>query len=145
VESSEVVLLRLTTELPKDLKGIYEEIYRKFHDEEKAKAILSLGVSALRPLTLAELKTAWALYQTKNDGIPNENGSKDYLEPMPEITVRQICGAFVTVRDSNVSLVHQSAKEFLVSSETKATSKQYLDPVASNHELYPVPNVRGVY
>lgn len=36
-------------------------------------------------------------------------------------TVRELCGLLVSIRDSTIYLIHQTAKEFLVEKDTWAT------------------------
>jgi ankyrin repeat protein len=97
--------------LPDTVEKTYEAILERSTDVDQAKKLLHIIVSAVRPMTLREINVALAV----------EEGSKSYedldLEPDSSFptTVRNLCGLFVSVVDSKLYLIHQTAKEFLVS------------------------------
>jgi hypothetical protein len=68
-------------------------------DAELYKAILGISSTVYRPITLDEL--GCYIYLSEDVG----------LSDLEEIIGR--CGSFLTLRRSTISLVHQSAKEFL--------------------------------
>ena len=96
--------------IPRTVDEAYDKILCRSRDFEKAKRLLHIMVAAARPLSLKEMALALA--------IQENHRSYDDLELEPEdrfrITVRELCGLFVTVVDSKIYLLHQTAKEFLV-------------------------------
>ncbi|KFY80330.1 hypothetical protein V499_00804 [Pseudogymnoascus sp. VKM F-103] len=142
-ESSEMELVRLASELPNSLSEIYAAIWKRLEGQgrkkkEKMKAMLGLLVAANRPLTLSELAMAWAMDRRWKDvaSEPRHEEEMDiYREKKMEITSRDICGAFVAVRDSMVELLHPTAKEFLIrvdEEEKETLCRQRIDPIECN-------------
>ena len=72
--------------------------------------MLHVVVAANRPLTLAEMNIALAIR-------PNHCRTEE-IDLKPEVsfqvTIRELCGLFVSIRDSKIYLIHQTAKEFLM-------------------------------
>ncbi|KAH7124341.1 ankyrin repeat-containing domain protein [Dactylonectria macrodidyma] len=101
---------KITSSLPRTVDDAYERILAKSINSEEAKKLLHIVVAAARPLTLAEMDLALALQE-------NHRSYKD-LDGRPEARfgryVRDLCGLFVTITDSKIYLLHQTAKEFLV-------------------------------
>lgn len=100
--------------IPKEIDEAYEKILSKSYDVEEAKKILHIVVAAARPLTLEEMNLALALQ--------NSHRSNNDIELKPEERFRQelrdICGLFITILDSKIYLLHQTAKEFLLEDNT---------------------------
>ncbi|KAK1765324.1 ankyrin repeat-containing domain protein [Phialemonium atrogriseum] len=96
-------IVEATSHLPKTVEEAYDRILSKSRDTEKAKKILhiithrSYGDLDLKP----------------------EDRFRD--------SVRDICGLFVTIIDSRIYLLHQTAKEFLVH------DKEYSPKAAHTH------------
>ncbi|KAH7108965.1 hypothetical protein EDB81DRAFT_769315 [Dactylonectria macrodidyma] len=100
----------VTSSLPRTVDAVYERILAKSSNPEEAKKLLHIIVAAARPLTLVEMDLALALQENHKsykdlDGRPEERFSR---------YVRDLCGLFVTITDSKIYLLHQTAKEFLV-------------------------------
>ncbi|KAJ9636596.1 hypothetical protein H2204_005196 [Knufia peltigerae] len=116
--------LRLTIRnLPTTIEAVYDKILGKTRNPSKAKKILHIVVAAERPLVLKEMAVALAIKE-------NHRGHND-LELEPETrfrsTLREICGLFVTVIDSKIYLLHQTAKEFLVQETTPDSDSVVVD------------------
>ena len=103
-----------TNKIPKTVDEAYDKILCRSRDFEKARRLLHIIVAAARPLSLQEMALALA--------IKENHGSYGDLEFEPESrfrnTVRELCGLFVTIMDSKIYLLHQTAKEFLVQKES---------------------------
>ena len=112
------IWLRVTQklgELPPDLNKVYDRILRSIDDgcEEIAKMVLYWVAVALRPFTIDELAMALALGSRnwkKNTTPPKEfvDESRDCFrccEPL----------VYVDTKKNTINLVHQSAKEYLLS------------------------------
>ncbi|KAK0725931.1 hypothetical protein B0H67DRAFT_508993, partial [Lasiosphaeris hirsuta] len=102
---------KLASRLPKTVDEAYDGILSKSREPETAVKILHIVVAASRPLTAREMSFALVLrenHQPNDDGIdlgPEDRFCRD---------VRQICGLFVTIINSRIYLLHQTAREFLV-------------------------------
>jgi ankyrin repeat protein len=128
--------------LPDTVDKAYEAILAKSTDRKRAETLLHIVVSAVRPLTLKEMNIALAI---KEDSRSEEELDLEEEEQF-RVTVRNLCGLFVSVIDSRIYLIHQTAKDFLVcgkdailrpsrSNSSQVDWKHSLEPVESNFVL----------
>ena len=105
--------------VPKTVEAAYDKILCRSRDWAKAKRLLHIVVAAERPLSLKEMALALAIKES------HQTYADLKLKPEGRFrkTVRELCGLFVTIIDSKIYLLHQTAREFLV--------KKFLD-AASN-------------
>ncbi|KAF9784232.1 hypothetical protein IL306_007745 [Fusarium sp. DS 682] len=105
-------IIDITTHLPQTVNEAYERILCRTYSPEKATRMLHLILAAKRPLTVEEMIVGLALEK--------HHQSFDELDLEPEDRfrdkIRDICG-LVTVNDSRIFLLHQTVKEFLISSD----------------------------
>jgi hypothetical protein len=101
---------------PPTVFDAYEAILRKVPEQYKQQATKALHiiVAAARPLTLQELNVALAIKEgttscRDHDLIPKE---------VFPVRIRNLCGLFIRINNSKVTLIHQTAKEFLVTEDT---------------------------
>ncbi|KAJ5101029.1 hypothetical protein N7456_007081 [Penicillium angulare] len=90
---------------PPGLDALYCRMMGQVRDSEDAdlcKQILGTATAVSRPVTLSELSS---LLEGRNDGF-------DDLDTLFELI--GICGSFLTLRESTIAFVHQSAKDFLI-------------------------------
>ncbi|KAA6412091.1 MAG: hypothetical protein FRX48_04241 [Lasallia pustulata] len=103
----------LLSDLPSKISDAYERILTRSSDEVHARILLQLIVAARRPLSLDEANVALTLATHQGNCT-----SYKKLELWPlrsfKSTIQNMCGLFVSVRDGKVSLIHQTAREFLV-------------------------------
>lgn len=105
--------LQVVEEVPTDLYQLYDRMVNQIQqlskrNSELCRLVLSIATVAYRPLHLAEI-----------GGLCGLQGQISALTK----NVRKIvamCGSFLTVRDDQVYLIHQSAKDYL-SDEGRAT------------------------
>ena len=113
--------------LPDSVNKAYRRILDRSSDIKRAKRLLQIVVAAYRPLSLKEIDVALNLTE----------GSKSYddLDLQPESSLekelRDLCGLFITVIDSKIYLIHQTAREFLLRSQT--------DTEVPDHNACPSP------
>ena len=95
-----------------------EEAYIKILDRvppnrvTDVKTILCIIVGARRPLTIEEMAIALGLANTPSSRTADEAT----LNPVGlSEKIRQLCGLFVFVNNSRIYLIHQTAREFLLS------------------------------
>ncbi|KAI1278295.1 hypothetical protein F5Y07DRAFT_406966 [Xylaria sp. FL0933] len=99
--------------LPRTAEEAYNNILRKSHSPDKAKKILQIIVAASRPLYLAEMAAVLAFRGESH------RSCADLEHDLPDLNrlhtaIRETCGLFVIVRNSQIFLLHQTAREFLV-------------------------------
>lgn len=126
----------LTSRLPKTVDEAYDRILSKSCNFDKARKILHIIVAAARPLTLREMSLALVLQESHR--------SYDDLELEFIVAgdrfrekVRDICGLFVTIIDSRLYLLHQTAKEFLIQNDTANSSEGVRMDLKWKHLLRP--------
>jgi len=110
---NEARISEITSRVPKTVDEAYNNILSKSRDVVETKRLLHIVVAATRPLTLKEMQVALALrehhnsYTTLSRHIGPEERFREF--------VRDLCGLFVMIVDGKIYLLHQTAKEFLVS------------------------------
>ncbi|KAJ5711408.1 hypothetical protein N7488_005564 [Penicillium malachiteum] len=118
---------QITGLIPDSLKETYNAIWNKSTDTKRTRKLLLIIVSATSPMTLREMRIALA--------IERSSRSYDDLDMEKESTfatvVRNLCGLFINIVDDHIYLIHQTAKEFLLSEKTPKPDswKHSLDPV----------------
>ncbi|TEY67249.1 hypothetical protein BOTCAL_0128g00090 [Botryotinia calthae] len=111
-------LLHVIEELPETVDEAYEAILTRIpkNEFERARRLLSIIVVAERPLFVQEINVALEIDENLTQ---DSQASVFALDLEPEAVFRaalgNICGLFVTVADSKVYLIHQTARSFLLS------------------------------
>ncbi|TVY81464.1 Vegetative incompatibility protein HET-E-1 [Lachnellula suecica] len=105
------------TNVPKTVEDAYDKILNRERDKyfEDRRRLLHLVLAALRPLTLAEASVALPLCKAHKPPRTTQE-----LDPESEedfrTTVQTLCGLFVSIVDRRLFLIHQTAREYLLSS-----------------------------
>ncbi|KAH4259424.1 hypothetical protein HBH70_138040 [Parastagonospora nodorum] len=104
---------------PGELEDVYASFLRGITDQNRsdARRILRLLIGASRYLTLSEMHVAFIIDQS----CKSSNEMKESLLPSIRTTLQIIVGPFIRIKDADqisddyakVSLIHQSAKEYL--------------------------------
>ena len=98
-------------QLPTTIYEAYEHMLIQSPEPERARTLLHIVLAATRPLTLEEMNMA--LNVEKGQKLRKE------VDLQPDGTfpayIKNICGLFVSIVDSKIYLLHQTAKEFLES------------------------------
>ena len=111
--------------IPKSVDEAYEAMLNRSPEPEQARKLLHIVLAATRPLNLREVNMAFNL----------EEGQKSYdeVDLIPEMKlqshIKNVCGLILTIQDSCIYLLHQTAKEFLVASLDPSHMKK---PLVSN-------------
>lgn len=96
--------------MPASIDEAYEKILGSSSKPPMTRKLLHIILAAERPLTLSEMNLAL--------NIEEGHSSFKDVDLIPEDVfptyIKNICGLFVTIYDSKVYLLHQTAKEFLV-------------------------------
>ena len=103
---------RAVKDLPASVDKVYEKILQRSTDPRNARKLLHLILASARPLSLEEISLALAIA----DGRKSVESITQEQEPIKRFkeNVRSMCGLFVTIIDSKLYLLHQTAREFLV-------------------------------
>ena len=108
---------KVLSSVPDTVDKAYSAILERSENKAQAKKLLRIILSAVRPLTLREVNVAMT--------IEASSTSYDDLDIIPEdkwkVIIRNLCGLFVTIVDSRVYLIHQTAREFLLSNSEPGT------------------------
>ena len=96
--------------LPKTIYAFYEHLLEQSPDADNARELLHIILAAVRPLTMREMNLALNIKEGNKcradvDLIPKQNFA---------LYIKNVCGLFVTIYESRVYLLHQTAKEFLL-------------------------------
>ncbi|KAM0415787.1 hypothetical protein ACHAPT_013248 [Fusarium lateritium] len=131
-------ILDVTSRLPRTVDEAYDGILANSQDANEAMKLLHIVVAATRPLTVNELNLALSLR-------PRHRAYADLdLKVGPEAEkrfrrkLRNLCGLFITVYDSKIYLLHQTAKEFLVADlQDDTAAAQMPTTLRWKHSLHP--------
>ncbi|UKZ83913.1 hypothetical protein TrVFT333_011728 [Trichoderma virens FT-333] len=126
-------ILQATAHIPKTLDEAYDRILSKTSYPEEAKRILHIVVAAERAMSLTELGFALAIRQCHRSHEDVELKDETRLRE----NIRDTCGLFVTVIQSRVFLLHQTAKEFLVANPMSHKTKPMGAHLKWKHMLSP--------
>jgi ankyrin repeat domain-containing protein 50 len=131
-------IVNATSHLPKTVDEAYDRILSKSHDSKKAKRMLHIIVAAARPLTLKEMALALTIRESHQSYSDMDIKSEDWFRE----TIRDICGLFVTIIDSRIYLLHQTAKEFLVQNDQGIRPESFHGDLKWKHSLRPTDSQR---
>ena len=101
--------------IPQDLSSIYKRIVGQIKEIHRPTSSLILGwvTTAARPLTLQELGAAIGIRRSASIAV--EEVIRDHVTH---------CGPLLTVRKQEVTLVHESAKEYLLRNNSDSDATQ---------------------
>ncbi len=120
--------------MPHTVEEAYEKILRRSCDPDKARKILHIIVAADRPLQLVEMAGALAFRRESHEC--HEDLERDLVSPdRLHVAIREACGLFVIIQDSQIFLLHQTAREFLLRLGPILLSKFALHHLEWQHSL----------
>ncbi|KAK4066387.1 hypothetical protein Trihar35433_6814 [Trichoderma harzianum] len=102
------------SKLPPTVSDAYEKILSRSQDDKKVEALLQIVLAAERPLTLDEAN--YALTLALGDEFSSHEKLQENLWPQDRFktTPGNLCGLFISIHDSKLYLIHQTAREFLL-------------------------------
>lgn len=109
--------------IPETVDEAYDRILSKSCDFEQAKKILHIVMAATRPLTVEEMNLALALQKSHQSHHDIKLKSEERFRQ----ELRDICGLFITIINSKIYLLHQTAREFLLDNNPKSPTDVYGD------------------
>jgi hypothetical protein len=97
---------QILDEMPSGLEKVFGRMLKQIQQLERGnpelcRLVLSTATTAYRPLRLGELGIL--------SGLPRQISDK----PQSVARIVSLCGSFLTIREGQVYIIHQSAKEFL--------------------------------
>ena len=130
---------KAVSHLPRSVDQAYERVMSTSCNVEEAKRALHIIVAAETPLTLREMNFALTLRPSHHSYDDVDLASDEWFRER----LRDICGLFVTVIESKIYLLHQTAKEFLVRADaaedesSKASAGKEMVRLRWKHSLEP--------
>lgn len=125
----------LLSQLPSGIFDAYEKILSRSQNKKRARCLLQIIIAATRPLTLDEVNCSLVLQEQefKNyDSLKSRLWRPDNFKR----TVKNLCGLFVSVYDNKVSLMHQTAREFLTSPELQNVWQGSIDVPLAHSTIF---------
>ncbi|CAI7570466.1 unnamed protein product [Penicillium crustosum] len=106
---------RLLNNIPSRLSEAYEIILGRSKCQEETERLLEIILAAARPLTLDEANVALTLALAEED-FASHSALENDLWPKSnfESIIKGLSGLFISVHDSKLFLIHQTAREFLI-------------------------------
>jgi ankyrin repeat domain-containing protein 50 len=102
----------IVNNLPQTVGHAYEAMLNKSPDKSLARKLLHMVLFAERPMTLAEMNMALNI---TDDCKTLEEIDRQDTDELLKTQIRTLCGLFLSIVDSQIYLIHQTAKEFLIS------------------------------
>lgn len=125
LEINKQTIEEATSSLPQTVDEAYERILRRSKDNVKARKLLHIVVAAERPLTLLEMQAAMKVesshrsYKDLEHRLESDQAFSCYI--------RDLCGLFINIIDGSIYLLHQTAKEFLSTTDIKKRQREQTD------------------
>lgn len=120
--------------MPNTIYDAYEAMLDRSPHPGRAMKLLHIVVAALRPLSLREMNMALnieACHQSREEvDLDSEVAFRTYI--------KNLCGLLVSIHDSKVYLLHQTAKDFLVLQQGPSTAKPQLGHKSWKFSLDPL-------
>ncbi|KAJ5323685.1 hypothetical protein N7476_002285 [Penicillium atrosanguineum] len=119
VKRGEKLRARNLEQLPLTVEAAYEKLLDRhtdnFRSRRDALLLLHLIVGARKPITVKEMDVAFNLALESSEGSLVYELDREFLDGDRLVTrIRALCGLFVTIVDSRIYLIHQTAKDFLL-------------------------------
>ena len=124
---------QIVDEIPRTVNDAYEAMLGRSPHPKKARRLLHIVLAAVRPLTLREMNMAL--------NIEEGQRSREEVDLDPEETfgsyLKNLCGLFISVYGSCIYLLHQTAKDFLMLSESSGAydTRHNLSTSAWKHSM----------
>ncbi|KAH8763942.1 hypothetical protein F5882DRAFT_453250, partial [Hyaloscypha sp. PMI_1271] len=127
---------KLLSHLPSQVSDAYERILSRSTNRSRTEILLRIMLAAVRPLTLDEANVALTLAIQEQQPVSYADVEAD-LWPRDKFRsiVTNLCGLFVSVYNSKLSFIHQTAREFLLDSEQEGNWKGRFDMPQSHSAI----------
>jgi ankyrin repeat protein len=126
---------KILADIPLQVFDAYEKILSRSSNRPAADILLQIVLAAARPLTLDEANVALTLALQGNHFTScAELDSELWPTNNFQSIVKNFCGLFISVNDSKLSFIHQTAREFLIHHERQGTWKGRLS-IPRSHSI----------
>jgi ankyrin repeat domain-containing protein 50 len=127
---------RLLSNIPSQVSEAYEKILSRSQDEEQTEILLRIILAAAQSLTLDEANFALtcALQEKRfasHAALESELWPRDNFRSI----VKNLCGHFISIYNSELSFIHQTAREFLIHPERQGTWQGRLNMLKSHSTI----------
>jgi hypothetical protein len=113
---------KLLNNIPSKLSEAYERILSRSKCQEETEHLLEIIIVAARPLTLDEANVALTLALAEESLTSHAALENDlWLKNSFESVVKGLSGLFISVHDSKLFFIHQTASEFLIDPSGRGT------------------------
>jgi len=123
----------IVSTLPTTVDKAYEAILDRGHDPPRARKLLQIIVAAERPFTLREMNVALNLNKSC---LSFEDIDLQPTEDNLKTEIRNLCGLFISILDSKIYLIHQTAKEFLIANSAEPPAPKKWKASFNPHESH---------
>lgn len=137
IEDSSLSSMEHFNQIIKSMPRGLEEIYRKLvadiptEQHQSAKRMLQILVASSRHLSESEVNVAFAM----NEKHTSTSSVKKDLETSIRVTAQRLLRPFVRVSGGKITLLHNSAKDFLLSTGSKETHGYSFTPAEASQVM----------
>ena len=125
-------ILDILKELSEEVSDKYEKILDRSKEKDRTKILLQIVLSAEESLTLDQANVAMALALRDKEIVLHTELD---LWPNFKAAVTELCGLFISIHDNKLFFIHQTAREFLLSSEHQNGWKGCLSMTHSHRRI----------
>ena len=132
LELSKHEIMTITSTIPQSVDEAYTKILDKSPNKERARRLLHIILAAVRPLSLQEVNVAMVM-----DKSIKSYEELDFWESRASVDkIKNICGLFVTIVDSKIYLIHQTAREYLICRDSSSSDIPETSPLFKWRESF---------
>jgi ankyrin repeat domain-containing protein 50 len=119
---------KLLSDLPSQVFDAYKKILSRSTNQSRAEILLQIVLAAVQPLTLDEANVALTL-ALQEEQFASHVAVESELWPSDNFqsVVNSLRGLFISVYNSKLSFIHQTAREFLIHYKRQGTWKGRLN------------------
>ncbi|CAD6449161.1 68ffa22f-365d-404d-aa21-12ceb35b2acf [Sclerotinia trifoliorum] len=117
-------LFKVLDKLPDSVGDAYEAILNKSPDRSRTEKLLHIVVGAERPLTTEEINVVMHINVDYTGTQAFRHIPLEDADAYPAI-LRSLCGLFIRIEGGKVYLIHQTAKEFLVETQSEKRKENF--------------------
>ena len=102
---------------PRTVNEAYAKILTKSQNYDKARIALNIILAAIRPFTVREMNIAMEVEENDGGYLKSVEDLDLEEDDRFQLRLRSWCGLFISIHHERIYFMHQTAREFLLSSE----------------------------